>query len=67
MKEKAWEKAERQRVAEEEKKKKKMLEYLQWLWDEVLEKEAALLKGAERSQVIGSKHKEVATRDEVGQ
>jgi len=29
VKEKAWEKAERQRVAEEEKKKKRMLEYLQ--------------------------------------
>ena len=67
MKEKAWEKAERQRVAEEEKKKKRMLEYLQWLWDEVLEKEAVLLERAERSQVTGSKHKEVATRDEVGQ
>jgi len=30
----------------------------------VLEKEAALLEGAEGSQVVGSKHKEVATGDE---
>jgi len=29
----------------------------------VLEKEAALLEGAEGSQVMGSKRKEVATRD----
>jgi len=33
----------------------------------VLEEEAALLEGAERSQIVGSKHKEVATRDEKGQ
>ena len=62
--EKAWEEAERQRVAEEEKRKRRMVEYLQRLWDEVLEEEAALLEGAERSQVVGSKCKEVATRDE---
>jgi len=30
----------------------------------VLEEEAVLLEGAEGSQVVGSKHKEVATRDE---
>jgi len=30
----------------------------------VLKKEAALLEGAERSQVTGSKRKEVAARDE---
>jgi len=30
----------------------------------VLEKEAALLEGAEESQVVGSKHKKIATRDE---
>jgi len=29
----------------------------------VLEEEAALLEGAEGSQIMGSKHKEVATRD----
>jgi len=30
----------------------------------VLEEEATLLEGAEGFQVMGSKHKEVATRDE---
>ena len=40
------------------------MKYLQWLWDKVLEKEAILLEGAEGSQVIGSKHKEVVARDE---
>ena len=30
----------------------------------MLEEEAALLEGAEGSQVAGSKHKEVTTRDE---
>jgi len=40
------------------------MEYLQQLRDEVLEEEAALLEGAEGSQVAGSKHKEVAARDE---
>jgi len=33
----------------------------------VLEEEATLLEGAEESQVVGSKCKEVATRDEKGQ
>ncbi len=33
----------------EKKKKRKILEYLQWLWDEVLEKEAALLEDTEES------------------
>ena len=41
-----------------------MMEYLQQLRDEVLEEEAALLEGAEGSQVAGSKCKEVTTRDE---
>jgi len=40
------------------------MEYLQRLWDKVLEEEAALLEGAEGSQVAGSKQKEVAARDE---
>ena len=66
MEEKAWEEAERQRVAEEEERKKRMMEYLQWLQDEVLEEEATLLEGTEGSQVMGSKHKEVAARDEKG-
>ena len=46
---KAKEEAERQRVAEEEERKKKKMEYFQWLQDEVLEEEAALLEGAEGS------------------
>ena len=41
-----------------------MMKYLQRLRDEVLEEEAALLEGAEGSQVAGSKHKEVAIREE---
>ena len=64
---KAKEEAKRQRVVEEEEKKKRMMEYLQQLQDEVLEEEAALLEGAERSQVTGSKCKEVAVEDEEGQ
>jgi len=62
--EKAQEEAERQRVAEEEERKKRMVEYLQRLWNKVLEKEAALLEGAEGSQITESKYKEVATGDE---
>ena len=59
---KAREESKRKRVVEEEKKKKRTLEYLQQLWDEVLEEDAAFLEGAE-----GSKHKEVATIDEERQ
>ena len=33
----------------------------------MLEEEATLLERAEESQVIGSKHKSVAARDEKGQ
>jgi len=33
----------------------------------MLKEEAALLEGAERSQVVGSKHKEVAAGDEEEQ
>jgi len=43
------------------------VEYLQRLWDEVLEKEATLLEGAEGSQVAGSKCKEVTTGGEEEQ
>jgi len=64
---KAKEEAKRQRVAEKKKKKKRMMEYLQRLQDEVLEEEAALLEGAEGSQVVGSKRKGVAAGDEEGQ
>ena len=41
------------------------MKYLQQLWDEVLEEEAALLERAEGSQVAGSKHKKIVTRDET--
>ena len=64
---KAKEEAERQRVAEEEERKKRTVEYLQQLQDKVLEEEAALLERAERSQVAGSKCKEVVTGDKEGQ
>ena len=67
VKEKVWEKAKRQRVVEEEERKRKMVEYFQQLQDEMLEEEAALLEGAEGSQVMGSKYKEVTTRDEKWQ
>jgi len=50
-----------------EKKKKKWLEYLQQLQNKVLTENTALLEGTERSQVIGSKCKEVTFRDEKGQ
>ena len=49
---------------EEEERKKRMVEYLQQLQDKVLEEEATLLERTEGSQVVGSKHKEVATGDE---
>jgi len=65
-KEKARKEAEKQRVVEEKKRKRRMVEYLQWLQDEVLEEEATLLEGAEGSQVVGFKHKKIATRDKKG-
>ena len=43
------------------------MEYLQQLQDKVLEEEATLLEGAEGSQVVGSKCKEVAAGDEEEQ
>jgi len=52
---------------EEKKRKRRMMEYLQRLWNEVLEEEAALLEGAEGSQVMGSKHKNITARDEEEQ
>ena len=63
----AKEEAKRQRVTEEKERKKRTMEYLQQLRDEVLEEEAALLEGAEGSQVAGSKHKEVTAGDEEEQ
>jgi len=64
---KAKEEAERQRVVEEEERKKRTIEYLQRLRDKVLEEEAGLLEGAERSQAMGSKRKEVTAGDEEEQ
>jgi len=61
------EEVERKRVVEEEEKKKRILEYLQQLQNEVLEEEAALLEGTEGFQVMGSKYKEVTSRDKEGQ
>ena len=52
---------------EEEERKKRTMEYLQRLWDEVLEEEADLLERAEGSQVTGSKRKEVTAGDEEEQ
>jgi len=37
-----------------------MFEYFQQLWEEVLEEDATLLEGAERSQIMGPKCKEIA-------
>ena len=67
MEARAKKEAERQRVAEEKKRKKRTREYLQRLWDKVLEEEAAILEGAEGSQVAGSKRKKVATGDKEEQ
>jgi len=52
---------------EEKEKKKRTLEYLQQLWNEVLEEDAALLEGTKGSQVIESKCKEVVARDKERQ
>ena len=52
---------------EEKERKKRTIEYLQQLWNEVLEEEVALLEGAEESQVMGSKHKKVTAGDEEEQ
>ena len=57
----------RLRVVEEEERKRRTIEYLQQLWDEMLEEEATLLERTEGSQVTGSKCKEVAAGDEEGQ
>jgi len=44
-----------------------MKDHITMAHDMVLEEEAALLEGAEGSQVMGSKHKEVTARDKEGQ
>jgi len=43
------------------------VKYLQWLLDEMLEEETALLEEAEGSQVMGSKCKDVTAGDEKRQ
>ena len=43
-KKKVKEEAKRQWVVEEEERKRRMVEYLQQLWDKVLEEEATLLE-----------------------
>ena len=58
---KARKEAERKRVAEGKKKKKRILEYLQQLWNEVL---AECTKG---SQITGSKCTKVTSGNKEGQ
>ena len=60
---KAREEAEKRRIMKEKKKKKK-LEYLQQLQNEILAEDAALLKGTEKFQIIGSKYKKVILEDD---
>ena len=60
---KAKKKTKKWRIVE----KKKKLEYIQWLQDKVLKKEAALLEETKGSQVAWSKHKEITARDEEWQ
>jgi len=67
VKAKARKEVERKKVVEEEEKKERTLEYLQQLQNKVLEEEAALLEGTEGSQVMGSKHKEVISRNKEEQ
>ena len=59
------EEAKRRKVVEEKKKKKRMLEYIQQLQNEVLEKEVALFEDTEESQIIGLKYKEIPLEDDV--
>jgi len=47
--------------------KRKKLEYICQLWDKVLVENITLLEGTDRSQVMGSKYKEVTSRDEEKQ
>jgi len=58
-KEKAKEEAERQRVAEEKERKKRIVEYLQQLWNKVI------AEGAEGFQVTRSKHRKVFPEDGI--
>ena len=61
MEARAKEKVKKWRIVE----KKEKLEYIQWLWDEVIVEDTTLLEGAEESQVVGSKYKEAPLGDDV--
>ena len=61
MEARAKEKVKKWRIVE----KKEKLEYIQWLWDEVIVEDTTLLEGAEESQVVGSKYKKVPLGDDV--
>ena len=61
---KAREEAKRRSVAEEE-KKKRILEYIQQLWNKVLEEDTTLLEGTKRSQIVGPKYKKASLGDNV--
>ena len=62
---KAREEAKRKRIVEKKKKKRRMLEYFQQLWDEVLEEEAALLEGTEEFQIVKPKYKKAYPGDDT--
>jgi len=64
---KAWKEAKRQRVVEDKKRKRRTMEYLQQLQNKVLEEEATLLEGADKSQVVRSKCKDITARDKEEQ
>ena len=58
------EEAKKRKIAEK-KKKKRMLEYLQQLWDEILVEDAAFLKSTEEFQIVGFKCKEISPEDNM--
>jgi len=41
------------------------LEYIQQLWDKILEEDTTLLEGAKRSQIVGPKYKKTSLEDNV--
>ena len=53
MEETAWEEAERQRVTEEKERKRRTIEYLQQLWDKVLEKRPPYWRGLKNPRLWG--------------
>ena len=52
-------------LVEEKEKRKRTLEYLQQLWNEVLEEDATLLESAEESQITGPKYKKASLGDDA--